>query len=373
MYVSHVHTGFDDCMESAVRLKTKGFLAFTSYEKCYGVLDEQVLQLFSHVDESLDRPVGLRRTLSVKNATVTKKVDLKNGVQFSLRIEYDDKPVNPAVQKKRGLKRQRVTIDCGTADCCAQWFSALEKAARYHLDREERLALPGTCCEALQIPQDAPLSRELIVRQYRKLCLKMHPDRGGEPRAFADMNQAYNSLLSLQLEEDDKNNCTKKLIKVILVKGPNGVGLALSLMEDRVRGEVVVNEVFPSMLRHAYSDTSPIEIGDAIVAIGEDSNTRGWPLSRVRARLALARVPIGGPVVIVFERRVPFEGDLGDDDIPAFLVDEMFNLSPPQQEEQQAGGRRSSLAAARISTGRRQSIGKPRSSPKSSLPTLMHL
>ena len=42
---------------------------------------------------------------------------------------------------------------------------------------ETRKELPGQLREVLMIDPNISLSKKLITKSYRKLCLKMHPDK----------------------------------------------------------------------------------------------------------------------------------------------------------------------------------------------------
>ena len=42
-----------------------------------------------------------------------------------------------------------------------------------------------------------PKSKDEIKKKYRQLCLKYHPDKGGDSGKFIELNDAYNNLLCI--------------------------------------------------------------------------------------------------------------------------------------------------------------------------------
>lgn len=286
-------------MEGWLSWKVKRFFS-SKYEKIWVELDHQTLYIYDQFDIIQDIPMLLKTTINVKDAELIKRNDTKYGVKDAVQI---------ITVQLDGSKKRKVVIDCADDVTCSQWFNALKKAISLHKEEQERLSLPTKCCQILGIDPFAPRSETILKRQYKKLSLTHHPDRGGNPAEFAQINQAYNSLLALQVEEDEKSNCSLLYYTVSVCKGGDGVGLGMTLLEDKIREQIVVQSVLENIIIHEFyeNSVSSINPGDAIVAIN-DVPCRKWFLSRLKARLNHIRLPVGTSINMKFERRV-FDDD----------------------------------------------------------------
>jgi hypothetical protein len=77
--------------------------------------------------------------------------------------------------------------------------SAYSRAARdffYTLAREQRLPEPIASPELVVLGLKARATRDQIVSAYRRLAMKHHPDRGGDPEEFKKVTEAYERALS---------------------------------------------------------------------------------------------------------------------------------------------------------------------------------
>lgn len=286
-------------MEGWVFWKVKRFFS-SKYEKIWAELDQQTLYIYDQFDIIKDCPLNIKTTINIKDAELIKRNDAKYQVKDAVQL---------ITAQFEGSKKRKLVFDCSDDISCSQWFSAFKKAISLHNEEQERLALPIKCCTIMQIDPYAPRSETILKRQYKKLSLTHHPDRGGNPNGFAQINQAYNSLLALQVEEDEKSNCSLLYYDVSICKGGDGIGLGITLLEDKIRGQVVIQSVLENIIIHEFYDklVSSINPGDAIVAIN-GVPCRTWFLSRLKARLNHLRVPVGTSVTIKFERRV-FDDD----------------------------------------------------------------
>lgn len=70
-----------------------------------------------------------------------------------------------------------------------------------------------SCFEVLGISKN--VTDEEVKKAYRKLANKLHPDKGGDPKAFIELNEAW---------KEYKN---KKLIPVKVRKGSSRFGSSL--------------------------------------------------------------------------------------------------------------------------------------------------
>jgi hypothetical protein len=160
--------------------------------------------------------------------------------------------------------------------------------------------------ELLELPLTGDLSKGLIIRNYKKISLKKHPDKGGDAAEFNKFADAYKQLLAIQDEEDIKNSTTIIDYEVILERGNSSVGLGIAVSDDKIRNAIVITNLLEGIIVRGMSIEAQgeIRIGDALIAIDRDDCTE-WPISRIKARLDSFRVPEGSRVHLVMARRVP--------------------------------------------------------------------
>ncbi len=55
-------------------------------------------------------------------------------------------------------------------------------------------------CAVLGVKQQCVLDpdRKVIEKAFRRNALKCHPDKGGDPKLFIKLNEAYNDLLNMK-------------------------------------------------------------------------------------------------------------------------------------------------------------------------------
>jgi hypothetical protein len=137
-------------------------------------------------------------------------------------------------------------------------------------------------CTLLGLPSDdgAKLSRNMIVKAFRKLSLKAHPDKGGDHEKFTEIRQAYTSLLAIQSEEDEKKNCLEVEYEAVIEK-TEGIGLGIVVIEDPIRRRIMIQTIQKNICLKGLSEESEGEIrpGDCLTAI-ENDHCQHWQLSR---------------------------------------------------------------------------------------------
>eukprot|EP00981_Chlorochromonas_danica_P005168 scaffold1044_cov186-Ochromonas_danica.AAC.1 len=252
------------------------------------VLDGQYLTYYDRFDVKQQQPRGLKGFLMVKDASVTKlsRQVLPNGV------------------KVKTLK-EKVVFSCSDENAWSYWFSALSKASKQHEKESEHEGKIDRYKSLLEIGPNQVLSKPLISRAYKRLSLKAHPDKGGDPGVFQAIREAYNALLAIQVDADELANSYVIHYEATIEKRP-GVGLGVAVSEDSVRRQLIVQSIHKDTKIHFLSEESEGEIrpGDALIGIDQDDCSR-WPMLRVKARLDAVRLPFGTKVILTFERRVP--------------------------------------------------------------------
>jgi hypothetical protein len=324
-------------------------------EKVWVILDGQQVTCYERFDVISQDPINVKKVLNIRNAKIVKLTnDPKAGkrdTKFGISVTWN---------KSDGTKK--ITLfDCADASAWSQWFDALEAGALAHEEEERHHALPRQHASLLGLEDlfDAgptALTKAEISRAYKKLCLKAHPDRGGDVDEFNRINLAYNWLLNFQSEQEELDNSIPIDYEVCIEKAGAGIGLGLNVSYDQVRRQVVVKSVNPKIMIKGISEESGGHIlaGDALIAIDRDDSSN-WKLSRIKARLNAFRLPVGSDTHLTLERRVPKPE--GYDESQAHLVhpssthvlrpvpegENVASLSPvlneeEDDEEDEAGG-----------------------------------
>ena len=109
-----------------------------------------------------------------------------------------------------------------------------------------------------------------MLKNYKRVCLKNHPDKGGDANLFAEMASAYNALLIIQDYEDKYADCEVVEYELVLIKGKQGLGFAVA--EDRAKGGVYVSDVHENIQVVGITAESQgeIRIHDRILGIDKD-------------------------------------------------------------------------------------------------------
>ena len=156
---------FDHLMEGFVYRKT-GFGGF--YARVFAVLEKQRLSFYETLDTKTHEYTGFKGTLYLKCGTL---ITLRDGARrYCLKI-LEDK-----VETRNNEKSE--VIDCGDAKSCQAWATALNKAFKYHTDLEEKIVAPRRFRALLELPEEGELTKAQITKQYKRVCLKNHPDKG---------------------------------------------------------------------------------------------------------------------------------------------------------------------------------------------------
>lgn len=272
-------------MEGYVTLRSSFFS-----NKVWAVLDRQTLSFYEKIDLNLQRPLGVKGVVEVSDAKIMKLSDKKNPFGISITTSVGSVHL----------------FNCPDDNACSSWYNSLIRAVVLHSEEEKKERELFAYRSDLGISADEILSKSLITKAYRKICLQVHPDRGGDKDEFNRIHRSYHNLLVHQEAEDERENSEYIYYEAIIEKGGQGVGVGLHVIEDNVRKRIVVQGLSDKLLLHALSAEANKEIrpGDALVSIDDDDCTH-WPISRLRARVSNFRIPVHTEVRLTFERRVP--------------------------------------------------------------------
>jgi preprotein translocase subunit Sec63 len=141
-------------------------------------------------------------------------------------------------------------------DNYSNWFNSLKKAKIMHIKEDEKIEKRINYCNILEISPDTELNIKTISRAYKKLSLKLHPDKGGNVDQFSLINAAYTNLIAYQTELNDKKTSVIMEYDVIVQKIGNCIGLGIVVYEDNLRQEVVVQSVHDEIKIISLSDDS---------------------------------------------------------------------------------------------------------------------
>ena len=277
-------------MEGYVYRKT-GFGGF--FVRTFAVLDKQRLSFYETLDTETHAYNGFKGSIFVKNGLLE---STKDGMRnYCLKIS----------ESKEEMKNNGKSefLDCGDPKNCQAWATALNRAFKYHTDQLKKREEPRKFRRLLELPEDGKLTKAQIAKNYKRVCLKNHPDKGGDANLFAEMASAYNALLIIQDYEDKYADCEVVEYELVLIKGKQGLGF--SVAEDRAKGGVYVSDVHENIQVVGITAESQgeIRIHDRILGIDKD-DASDWPISRIRARLHNSRVNRGQRITFIMERLV---------------------------------------------------------------------
>jgi hypothetical protein len=301
-------------MEGYIHVKLK-----FSQTRCWAILDSQQLTYYSHLDLVEQVPKGFKGVVHTKKATFSKFNE--RGIQHGITIDSN---------------KTLFSFDCLDAATCSAWFNALTRSSNEN--EEDSTLLVQQWRGILGVDLCAKLTKSEIARSYKKLCLKEHPDKGGNVDNFNKINSAYNSLIALQANIDERDSCDVIHYEAVVEKGKDGGGLGIVVAEDKSRKQVIVQRVEPFCLVVGLTEEADGEIrsGDAVIGIDRDDCSH-WYLSRIRARLGPFRAPGGTQIHFTFERRVPKAELMSEDmDNTPRKTNARFDDSPqptPREEE----------------------------------------
>jgi hypothetical protein len=293
-------------MEGYLSIVTKGF-ATTRLRKVWVVLDRQQLTWYDHLDLTDQLPKKLKGVMFIRDAVLKKVADTNTA--HALSIECD------AV---------KTVFYCENATVCSNWYKALTRCITIHNEIAQKDALPKRYTQQLSLPLDEELTKANIAKAYKRLCLKEHPDKGGNPEEFNKIKEAYNYLVTRQTYIDEMDNTVPIQYEATIVKQAGKVGFGMSVNDDRANERLLVGKVQDDIIIVDISEESggKIKPGDRIIGIDHDDCSH-WMMSRLVPRLGLTRIPVGGTTVFTFERRVsPDELDEEDFD------DEDYEMTP---------------------------------------------
>lgn len=290
-------------------------------ERVWVVLDGQQVTCYERLDLANQTPVNVKKVLNIRLAKIEK---ISNDSKAGKRDSDTKFGISVSWLKIDGTKKMTI-FDCDDSSSCTSWFKALEAGANEHEEEERLREMPMKCAALLGLESLVThvtggdhhgtgnedddveyLTRGKIIRAYKKLSLKLHPDRGGSESDFVELNNAYEYLLNYLAHEEELDSTVLIDYEVCVIKAGAGIGLGLSVAYDNVRRQILVKSVNPKIRIDGISEESGGHIlaGDALIAIDKDDCSH-WKLSRITARLNALRLPVDGKTYLTLERRVP--------------------------------------------------------------------
>lgn len=197
------------------------------------------------------------------------------------------------MKTKHNLKEYCISIHCekkqseeylifDTKVSQDDWYGALDCNLLLHEKELQRQNLKQQYCQLLGLPYSPliTLTRNQIIKSFRKLSLILHPDKGGDHEQFTQLRQAYTTLLALQTEEEERKNCLEIEYEAVVEKS-QGIGLGIVVIEDPIRRRIMIQTIQKNICLKGLTEESEGEIrpGDCLTAI-ENDHCVHWPLSR---------------------------------------------------------------------------------------------
>lgn len=280
-------------MEGYLFKKGRGDSTFGrhNWKRRWFVLENNTLTYYESFDLAKDEPVVLKGTTPVDGSKV--EVIQHKEKQFCFSLKHDTrKPLYMHADNEKEMNA---------------WLSALNTAAS---PADTNLLTEAECLSLLNIKDSSDaLTPAIVNKAYRKTCLKVHPDKGGDVAQFKKVQEAFD-YLNNKLEEEEFNKKYNTIqYECSIEKGPKGVGFGMLVAENIKKKEVSVKQVNDTILLRDITEPAKgiILKGDIIVKIGKD-NVMGWPLARVVQRLSDFRIPVGTEARLTLTRRVNKDG-----------------------------------------------------------------
>ena len=292
-------------MEGFLFKKGRGETTFgrRNWKKRWFVLDGQYLTYYENFDLKIGKPVNKKGTFPMKGCDI-KISDKTEAHPFCFAITHET--------------QAPIFLDAENESVMKMWMNALKNSAMgifglsKRTDFTEYLTILG-------IPQGSELTSSLLTKSYRKISLKAHPDKGGDPAVYDKIQEAYN-LLKNHLEDLELASLYDTVyFEVIVEKGGPGIGLGMLVVEDKKKAHIKLKSAQPNIIIRKIDDAAggKLKPGDVLVGI-DDDNTVSWTLARVVQRLNDFRVPIGSTVRLTYSRSVRKDG--GDEENPDFDI-----------------------------------------------------
>jgi hypothetical protein len=280
-------------MEGQVALKGSW-----SWSRAWAILDEQQFTFYKCLDTETQEPRGVLSLFHVKDATIS-KISVKKRT-FCVKVTSEN--------------GQTVIVDTFNSVSAGHWYKALLHATTKHSSEDKMASKLQNYIEILEIQDVDCLTSSSLSRIYKTMSLRSHPDKGGHAETFNKIREAYEYLSGIVSERELLSSSDIIVYEVLVEKAKKGVGLGLSVHYDPFRCVAVVADVDEdNIVLHGISAEAGggIAVGDGLIGIGPEE-VRAWPFSRIRARLGLARLPLGETILLTFERRLPKYSEMSD-------------------------------------------------------------
>lgn len=280
-------------MEGFLHKKGRGESTFgrRTWKKRWFVLDGQYLTYYDTFDTKIGKPVGKKGTFLMKGCDIKVTESKERPCSFAI-VADGQTPIFLDAEDKKIMKI---------------WMNALKSAAMgiYGLSKRTDFT---EYYSLLGIPEDKDfdLTIKFLTKQYRRISLKAHPDKGGDVDEYERIQEAYN-LLKSHLEEEEQALLYDTIhYEVVVEKGGPGIGLGMMVIEDKKKAQISISKVQENIIVRHLDDVA-MRIGDVLVGI-DDDNTVTWTLARVVQRLNDFRLPVGSTVRLTFARMVRKDG-----------------------------------------------------------------
>ena len=280
-------------MEGYLYKKGRGDSTFGrhNWKRRWFVLENNTLTYYESFDLAKDEPAVLKGTTPVDGSKV--EVIQHKEKQFCFSLKHDTrKPLYMHADNEKEMNA---------------WLSALNTAAS---PADTNLLTEAECLSLLNIKDSSDtLTPAIVNKAYRKTCLKVHPDKGGDVAQFKKVQEAFDYLNNKLEEEEFSRKYNTIQYECSIEKGPKGVGLGMLVAENIKKKEISVKQVNDTILLRDITEPAKgiILKGDIIVKIGKD-NVMGWPLARVVQRLSDFRIQVGTEVRLALTRLVNKDG-----------------------------------------------------------------
>ena len=202
----------DTIMEGFIYLKTS-----FSFQRQYAIINEDVLSIYESYDVNEQQPKQFKQFYHLRSSVIIKFKDephnITNGIK--IKIKFNPNPTkrrfsltsanpqptsttNPDEPQKTLAK---LIINFPTTQECDLWYQVLTRCSNWYHEQQQlqdKYQEYLTLLELDTLPT-SEITTQKIARSYKRLCLKLHPDKGGDPDKFNDIRLAYTNLMAKQV------------------------------------------------------------------------------------------------------------------------------------------------------------------------------
>ena len=272
----------------------------TAFEKEWVELDGDILSFYHYLDSQEKKPQDPKGTLCVRNLSINKFQSDAHGINFGFKFSTQ-------------LGKELLYVMFYEVSEANHWFAVLEKVKSFRQIEWERAHHREFLYRTLHIDSSTPVSKSLIEHAYKEQMVRAK----GDDKVTRRMDRCKEQLLEIHHQNEKWKPSNVVSYDAVVERNPgHDSGIGLQFRTHHVHGHLCVSSIETGLLlRSITNDARSIKVGDILRGIDNDRCLR-WPLTRMKARLDVFRVPMGTAVTLRFMRSVMRPDQFEDSVVP---------------------------------------------------------